>query len=177
MGNVHPYPRYLSREASLHSHRTPMKKYGLLCTHLGCKSAIKRTVHLLLCDAEMLLTRGSIRLVPPANKPFPHLPCSSPPSLPPPPRARKPLSSGSCISAGWLCSSFTFLPLLRAIGHNDGIDLSLAFGRMNCSPLPAQPVLPSSPHPLRFGSLVPSRQSHFCIRPSGLAFLYETLCD
>lgn len=147
MGNVHPYPRYLSREASLHSHRTPMKKYGLLCTLLGCKSAIKRTVHLLLCDAEILLTRGSIRVVPPANKPFPHLPYSSPPSLPPPPRTRKPLSSGSCISAGWLCSSFTFLPLLRAIGHIDGIDLSLAFGRMNCSPLPAQPVLPSSPIP------------------------------
>lgn len=88
MGNVHPYPRYLSREPSLHGHPTPMKKYGLLCNHLGCKSAIKRTVHLLLCDAETLLTRGSIGLVPPANKPFPCLSCCSPPACRPHPEQK-----------------------------------------------------------------------------------------
>lgn len=78
MGNVHPYPRYLSREHFLHRHPASVKKYGLLRTHLGCKSAIKRMVHLLLYDAEKLLTRGSIRLVPPTNKPFPCLPCCCP---------------------------------------------------------------------------------------------------
>lgn len=50
-----------------------MKKYGLLCTHLGRKFAIKRMVHLLLGDAEALLSRGSVRLVP-----FPACPLQPP---------------------------------------------------------------------------------------------------
>jgi len=64
MCNVHPHPRCLSGEPSLHGHPTPMKKYGLLCTCLGCKSAIKKTVHLLPCETEVPLTHSSVGLVP-----------------------------------------------------------------------------------------------------------------
>jgi len=154
MGNVHPYPRYLSRESSLHSHPTPMKKYALLCTHLGCKSAIKRMVHLLLCDAEVLLTRGSIRLVPPANKPFPCLPCCSPPACCPHPEQKKMLSQGSC---SWVLAVWTAPPSQPS----------------QCCPLPITGF--PCPH-LRFDSLLPSRQNRCCTGPSGLDF-YVTLCD
>lgn len=85
MGNVRPHPRYVPREPSLHGHPTPMKKYGLLCTHLGRKFAIKRTVHLLLGDAEALLTRGSVRLVP-----FPACPAATPANSPAPRGAAPP---------------------------------------------------------------------------------------
>lgn len=145
MGNVHPYPRYLSREPSRHSHPTPMKKYGLLYTHLGCKSAIKGTVHLLLCDAEMLLTHGSIKLVSPAKKPFPCLPCWNPqPAILTQHKKIHFRRGGESPQVD--LSSFTFLPLLRAIGHINRTYLNLDFGQTNCSPHPAQPVLPSPHH-------------------------------
>lgn len=170
MGNVRLHPRYVPREPSLHGHPTPVKKYGLLCTHLGRKFAIKRTVHLLLGDAEALLTRSSVRLVP-----FPACPAAAP--------SQQPSSQGSCTSPAWLCSSFSFHPLLRSIGCIDGTDPSLIFVCMSCSHLPAQAPLPWSPPscrpcpPLRFDSHVPSRQSRFWMGPPGPALLYMTLCD
>lgn len=87
MGNVHPYPGYLSREPSLHGHPAPLKKYGLISTHPGCKSAIKRTVHLLLCHAKMLIPG---RFLQPTN-PSP-LPCCSPTVCHPHPGQKKPFT-------------------------------------------------------------------------------------
>lgn len=157
MGNVHPYPRYLPREPSLHGHPAPLKKYGLLSTHLGCKSAIKGTVHLLLCHARMLIPGRFLQPHPGQKHPFTrelHLPSQ-------------------------LCSCV--LPLLRANGHMEGTDLSLVFGWMSCSPLPAQPVPPSLiltflVLPLRFDSLLPSGRAIFTLDLKGYLF-YVTLCD
>lgn len=133
MGNVHPYPRSLSREPSLHGHPAPLKKYGLLSTHPGCKSAIKGTVHLLLCHAKMLIPGRSLQ---PTN-PSP-LPCCSPQSATPP-QGKHTLSQGSFRSLALQL----FSPTSQSYGHMEGTDLSLGFGWMSCSPLPAQPVLPS----------------------------------
>lgn len=111
MCNVHPRPRCLSGEPSLHGHPTPKKKYGLLCTRLGCKSAIKRTVHLLPCETEVPLTHSSVGLVP-----FPYsLPQQKPTHL----RG----AASPCIGFAALFFSFLFFfPLLRCI---DGMDPSL----------------------------------------------------
>lgn len=181
MGNVHPYPRYLSREPSCHSHPTPMKKYGLLYTHLGCKSAIKGTVHLLFCKAKMLLTLGSIRLVPPAKTPFPCLPCCNPqPAVPTQHKKTTFIREVNLPRLTLALSLFSHFsePLDTSIGHISARILARQTAphtqHSQCCP----PRITDFPcPPLRFDSHVPSRQSHFCTGPSGLAFLYVTLCD
>lgn len=164
MGNVHPYPRYLSREPSLHGHPTALKKYGLVSAHPGCKSAISRTLHLLLCHAKMLIP-GRLQ----APLPFP----AAAPRSATPTQGKKSLSQGSCISPSWLCSSF--LPLLRATGHTDGTDVGLAGGAAPHSQHSQLPH-PHFPCPSLEVWFTPAlRQSHFHIGPSGLSFLRDIM--
>lgn len=80
-----------------------MKKYGLLCTRLGCKSAIKKTVHLLPCETEVPLTHSSVGLVP-----FPY-------SLP----QQEPTNLRGAASPSIGFAALFFFPLLRRI---DGVD-------------------------------------------------------
>lgn len=172
MGNVHPYPKYLSREPSLHGHPAPLKKYGLVRTHLGSKSAINRTVHLLPCHAKMLIPGRFLQPTSPSP-----LPCCCPTLCHPHP-GQKSLSQGSCISPSWLCSSF--LPLHSRWAQ--GWDRSKpGFWLDKLLPTPSTAsaallILIFLVLPLRFDSLLPSGRAIFTLDLQGYLF-YVTLCD
>lgn len=161
MGNVHPYPRYLSREPSLHGHPTALKKYGLVSAHPGCKSAISRTLHLLLCRAKTLIP-GRLQ----APLPFP----AAAPQSDTPTQGKKSLSQGSCISPSWLCSSQSH--------WRHGWDRS-GFWLEELLPTPSTAsslILIFLVLPLRLDSLLPSGRAIFTLDLQGYLF-YVTLCN
>lgn len=170
MGNVHPYPRYLSREPSLHGHPAPLKKYGLVSTHLGCKSAIKGTVHLLLCHAKMLIPGRFLQPTSPSP-----LPCCSP-AVCHPTQGKIPFHRGNASPQANFAALFSHFsePLEHGWDRAEP-----GFWLAELLPLPAQAVLPSHPHfpcPSLEVWFTPALRAIFTLDLQGYLF-YVTLCD